>query len=251
MLPIAARRLPRRAACAAALGAASLLALGCAASQQGSAGRPRPVLWVVAELDVAASPSFVHYLAHSSVTAGEYVIRIGVRGAERSKADIVEQVRVTVPPPGPAVEAPPGAPIVLRSGPFTGKAFQPTGDARIRRGECLRVDVAVAGPAPTVSARLLDRKGQALPVPVEAADRQQTYLCIASAELALAPLAVGDCLGRTGAATSLAERQGSRHRPYRAVASANKCPFQGAPGNPADLGALHGTRRQLTSSPTP
>ena len=118
MLPIAARRLPRRAACAAALGAASLLALGCAASQQGSAGRPRPVLWVVAELDVAASPSFVHYLAHSSVTAGEYVIRIGVRGAERSKADIVEQVRVTVPPPGPAVEAPPGAPIVLRSGPF-------------------------------------------------------------------------------------------------------------------------------------
>jgi hypothetical protein len=81
-----------------------------------------------------------------------------------------------------------------RSGPFTGRAFQPTADARFRRGERLRVDVAVAGPAPTMSARLLDRKGQPLPVPVATAVRDETYLRIASAELAVAPLALGDYL---------------------------------------------------------
>jgi hypothetical protein len=192
------------------------------------AGRPRPALWVVAELDAAAarapewsgggrailtvatpdgqtlfdeeaavssaSPSFVRYLADSSIAAGEYVVRVRVRGAERSTADVVEQVRITVPPPGPAAEAPPGNAVVHRSGPFTGRAFQPTADARFRRGERLRVDVAVAGPAPTVSARLLDRNGQPLAVPVATAVRDETYLRLASAELAVAPLALGDYL---------------------------------------------------------
>jgi hypothetical protein len=198
------------------------------ASAPDEAGRPRPLFWVVAELDSAvaqspewngggravltvvtpdgqtlfdeeaavspASPSFVRYLADSSITVGEYVVRVRVRGTGRSTPDLVEQVRITVPSPGPAAEAPPGDPVVHRSGPYTGKAFQPTADARFRRAERLRVDVAVAGPAPTVSARLLDRKGQPLAVPVAAVVREETPLRIASAELALAPLAPGDYL---------------------------------------------------------
>jgi hypothetical protein len=56
------------------------------------------------------------------------------------------------------------------------------------------VDVTVAGPAPTVSARLLDRKGQPLAVPVATAIRDEAYRRIASAELAVAPLAFGDYL---------------------------------------------------------
>jgi VWFA-related protein len=191
-------------------------------------GRPRPVFWVVGELDVAAarapewsgggravltvsspdgqtlfdeeaavspaSPSFVRYLADSSITAGEYVVRVRVRGAERSTAEVVEQVRITVPPPRPAAEAPPGDPVAYRSGPFTGKAFQPTADMRFRRAERLRVDASVAGPTPALSARLLDRKGQPLAIPVAAAVREESYLQVASAELALAPLAAGDYL---------------------------------------------------------
>jgi len=208
------------------------------ASAPDEAGRPRPVLWVVAELDGAAarapewsgggravltvaapegqtlfdeeaavspaSPSFVRYLADSSLTAGEYVVRVWVHGAQRSTADIIEQVRISVPAAEPAAEAPPGDPILHRSGPFTGKAFQATADARFRRAERLRVDVAVAGTAPTASARLLDRKGQPLAVPVVAAVREETYLRIASAELALAPLALGDYL------VELSLRRGSR-----------------------------------------
>jgi hypothetical protein len=198
------------------------------ASAPDEAGRPRPALWVVAELDgaaarapewsgggravltvatpdgqtlfdeeaavSAAAPSFVRYLADSSITPGEYVVRVSVRGAERSAAQLIEQLRITVPPPGLAAEAPPGDAVVHRSGPFTGRAFQPTADARFRRGERLRVDVTVAGPAPTVSARLLDRKGQPLAVPVAAAVRDEAYRRLASAELAVAPLALGDYL---------------------------------------------------------
>ncbi len=198
------------------------------ASAPDEAGRPRPALWVVAELDgpaarapewsrggravltvatpdgqtlfdeeaavSATAPSFVRYLADSSITPGEYVVRVSVRGAERSTAEVIERVRVTVPPPGPAAEAPPGDAVLHRSGPFTGRAFQPTADARFRRGERLRVDVTVAGPAPTVSARLLDRKGQPLAVPVATAIRDEAYRRIASAELAVAPLALGDYL---------------------------------------------------------
>ena len=198
------------------------------ASAPDDAGRPRPALWVAAELEgtsarapewsgggravltvvtsngqtlfdeeaavSAASPSFVRYLADSSITPGEYVVRVSVSRAERSTAEVVEQVRVTVPPPGPAAEAPPGDAVLHRSGPFTGRAFQPTADARFRRGERLRVDVTVAGPAPTVSARLLDRKGQPLAVPVATAVRDEAYLRLASAELAVAPLAFGDYL---------------------------------------------------------
>jgi VWFA-related protein len=198
------------------------------ASAPDEAGRPRPALWVVAELDgpaarapewsrggravltvatpdgqtlfdeeavvSATAPSFVRYLADSSITPGEYVVRVSVRGAERSTAEVIERVRVTVPPPGPAAEAPPGDAVLHRSGPFTGRAFQPTADARFRRGERLRVDVTVAGPAPAVSARLLDRKGQPLAVPVATEIRDEAYRRIASAELAVAPLAFGDYL---------------------------------------------------------
>ena len=198
------------------------------ASAPDEAGRPRPALWIVAELDgpaarapewsgggravltvatpggqtlfdeeavvSATAPSFVRYLADSSITPGEYVVRVSVRGAERSTAEVIERVRVTVPPPGPAAEAPPGDAVLHRSGPFTGRAFQPTADARFRRGERLRVDVTVAGPAPAVSARLLDRKGQPLAVPVATEIRDEAYRRTASAELAVAPLALGDYL---------------------------------------------------------
>lgn len=62
----------------------------------------------------------------------------------------------------------------------------------------------MAGPAPTVSARLLDRNGQPLPLPVTTAVREETHVCIASAELALAPLGPGDYL------VELAVQRGSR-----------------------------------------
>jgi hypothetical protein len=204
-------------------------------------GRSRPVLWIAAELDGAAarapewsgggratlsvltadgkplwdeeasvSPaarSFVRYLADSAITAGEYIVRVRMRGAAGSLADLSEQVRITVPPPAPIADAPPGQPVVFRRGPYSGPVFQPTADSRFRRAERLRVDAAIASPGdgaglpgdgasfePQVSARLLDRKGLALAVPVTATVRDEAHLRFVSAELALAPLGPGDYL---------------------------------------------------------
>jgi len=204
-------------------------------------GRARPLLWVAAELDSAASRapewsgggratltvttaegqvlfdeeaavtpaarSFVKYLADSAITAGEYVVRVRVRGAAGSLADLTEPVRITVPPPARIADAPPGQPVLFRQGPYSGPAFQATTDARFRRAERLRVDATVASPGdgagipgdgasfqPRVSARLLDRKGLALAVPVTATVRADGFLRLASAELALAPLGPGDYL---------------------------------------------------------
>jgi hypothetical protein len=141
-----------------------------------------------------AARSFVRYLADSAITAGEYIVRVRMRGAAGSLADLSEQVRITVPPPAPIADAPPGQPVVFRRGPYSGPVFQPTADSRFRRAERLRVDAAIAGPAPIVSARLLDRKGQPLEVPVAAAIRDEAHLRFASAELVLAPLGPGDYL---------------------------------------------------------
>ena len=152
------------------------------------------VLW---DEEAAVSPSsrsFVRYLADSSITAGEYVVRVRVRGAAGSLADLTEQVRITVPPPAPVAKSPPGDPVVYRSGPFTGPAFQPTADARFRRSERIRVDAAMAGSGSRASARLLDRKGQPMAVPVSAVSREDAHLRIASADLALAPLGPAEYL---------------------------------------------------------
>ena len=58
----------------------------------------------------------------------------------------------------------------------------------------VRVDVSIAESEPSVSARLLDRKGQPLQVPVTAALRQEAGRRFAAAERALAPLVPADYL---------------------------------------------------------
>ena len=68
----------------------------------------------------------------------------------------------------------------------------PTADLRFRRNEQLRVEVLAAS-ADAPSARLLDRTGKPLPVPVAAAMRDDSDgLRWHTAQIALAPLAPGD-----------------------------------------------------------
>ena len=80
-----------------------------------------------------------------------------------------------------------------RRGPSTGRSFESTADARFRRTERLRLDVARLADA-DVQARVLNRTGQELALPVTitdtpAADDQPARVV---AELALAPLAAGE-----------------------------------------------------------
>src|SRR4051794_2662033 len=117
---------------------------------------------------------------------GEYVLRVGARSGGASIPPR-ETVRVTIPSAPRTTGA-----LFLRRGTATSNREVPTADLRFRRSEQLRVEIP-AGDGAEVSARLLDRTGKALSVPVAAAvridadgSRWQT------AQLALAPLAPGD-----------------------------------------------------------
>ena len=120
------------------------------------------------------------------LVAGDYTIRVRARG--RVSAALANEVlRVTLP----ASPAASGA-MFIRRGPATGNREVPTADLRFRRTEQLRVELPAAdGPAAT--ARLLDRTGKPIAVPVATAVRDEADGSRwQTAQLSLAPLAAGD-----------------------------------------------------------
>jgi hypothetical protein len=121
------------------------------------------------------------------LAAGEYVLRVSARPAAAGSMPSRETVRLTI---GAAPSAR-GA-MYLRRSPATGNKDAPTADLRFRHNEQLRVEVP-GDVADGVSARLLDRTGKALNVPVMAAVRDEgDGSRWHTAQLALAPLAPGD-----------------------------------------------------------
>jgi hypothetical protein len=119
----------------------------------------------------------------NEAAAGEFTVRVRAEGFGTGT------VRVTVPPAPDA-----GGAIFLRRGPTSGNKDVPTADVRFRRNERLRVDLPTTDAAPG-GARILDRTGKPLPIPLTATvrdDRDGSRW--QSTELALAPLAMGDYL---------------------------------------------------------
>jgi VWFA-related protein len=154
------------------------------------------------------SHSFLATLVPSDpLVPGEYVVLIRGRGAASSAAPITESVRVALAATSDAMGA-----ILIRRGPSTGNREVPTADVRFRRGDQVRAEV----PAPassTVSARLLDRTGKPLNVPVAAAVREEPDGARwHTAQLALAPLAIGDYILEitTRAGTGSSDASGAR-----------------------------------------
>ena len=127
--------------------------------------------------------------AGARLAAGRYQLRLEAVG-EGGTAPLVLTTLVDVP----AEDALLGSALrAARRGPSTGRTFESTADARFRRTERLRLDVARLAAA-DVQARVLNRTGQELALPVSitdtpAADDQPAR---AVAELALAPLAAGE-----------------------------------------------------------
>jgi hypothetical protein len=124
-----------------------------------------------------------------SIEPGEYVVRVRVRGVAPETIPATDLVRVQLSRPPRATGA-----MFLRRGPSTGNKEIATADLRCHRGEQLRLEVPVSqSDMPT--ARLLDRTGKPLPIPLTAALRDEAdgsrWL---TANLALAPLAAGDYL---------------------------------------------------------
>src|SRR6185503_17501324 len=118
------------------------------------------------------------------LAAGEYAVRVGARGGAGS-IPVRETTRLTVSAAPDAA----GAMFVRRG---AGNRESPTADLRFRRNEQLRVEIPVAASDPP-SARLLDRNGQPLAVPVTAAVRDDADGSRwHTAQLSLAPLAPAD-----------------------------------------------------------
>jgi hypothetical protein len=128
---------------------------------------------------IALSPS-------QPIEPGEYVLRVGARSGPASIPPR-ETVRVTISPAPHTTGA-----LFLRRGPATGNREVPTADLRFRRSEQMRVEIPAAE-GTEVTARLLDRTGKLLNVPVTAAVRTDADGSRwHTAQLALAPLAPGD-----------------------------------------------------------
>jgi hypothetical protein len=115
--------------------------------------------------------------------SGEYVVRVR---SQSPAGNETMSMPVTLPAPPQSSGA-----VFIRRGPSTGNKEVPTADLRFRRSERLRVEVP--GMAEATGARLLDRTGKALAVPVAAAMRTDADgTKWATGELALAPLAPAD-----------------------------------------------------------
>ena len=176
-----------------------------------SDGKPTAAFWTVGEvadripgsdLDVAvsaargeivgtargrvtpgATSALVRVTPGQDVVPGEYVVRL--RSQSPAGSDVVS-VPVSLPPSPDASGA-----VFIRRGPVTGNKDVPTADLRFRRSERLRVEVPFGGQ--TAAARLLDRTGKPMAVPVVSNTRQDADGSRwATAELVVAPLGAGD-----------------------------------------------------------
>jgi VWFA-related protein len=128
---------------------------------------------------VAVTPS-------QPLVPGEYVLRVGARAGPASIPSR-ETARLTIPAAPESMGA-----LFIRRGAATGNREVPTADLRFRRNEQLRLEIPLAS-SDALTARLLDRTGKPLAVPVTAAMRDDADGSRwATAQLALAPLAPGD-----------------------------------------------------------
>jgi VWFA-related protein len=123
------------------------------------------------------------------VAPGEYAVRIRVKPNQDASLPVSDTVRVIVPPDGARV----GEAVLWRRGPTTGPRYATTADPRFLRSERIRLEHATTAAGLPV-ARMLDRGGNAINIPVQVTDRQDSsgefrWLV---AEAALAPLAAGD-----------------------------------------------------------
>lgn len=127
------------------------------------------------------------------LTQGSYTIRVRVRPLETGGLPVQDSLDVSIAR-GPDGSIQP-QPLVFRRGPTTGVEFAPAADPRFRRSDRVRVELTLPPAASKVGARLLDRHGKLLPVPVTLGQRPDPDgSSRATGDLTLAPLAMGDYL---------------------------------------------------------
>lgn len=120
-----------------------------------------------------------------TLAPGDYAVRVRLRGLNAETSDTA---RVTIPEMPSAV----GEAVMWRRGPSTGPQFVRTADPRFQRSDRLRLELA--SDATGATARLVDRVGKVLQVPVLLTERTDAAEGVrwVVADVTLAPLAPGD-----------------------------------------------------------
>jgi VWFA-related protein len=125
----------------------------------------------------------------SPLHAGDYSLNVRVSAVSQS-ATTSELVPLTVPA-APAVSGS----LLFRRGPFTGLKEVPTADLRFRRSEQMRIEIPANAADSSGSARLLDRNGRTMAVPLTVVFRNDPDGSRwATTQVPLTPLAPGDYL---------------------------------------------------------
>ena len=137
-----------------------------------------------------------------SLVPGTYELRVRAKGATAASA-LSESARLSIATPSEESGA-----IFFRRGPTTGNKEVPTADLRFRRSDTLRIAVPAARASEAERARLLDRSGKALAVPVTTSmtDEPDGSHWI-TAQAVLAPLATGDYLIEVTATSGGAQKR--------------------------------------------
>ncbi len=125
-----------------------------------------------------------------SLPPGRYVIRLSLAPTGGS-LPLQTTVDVTVPDAAALIGT---NGLALRRGPATGLAYVATADARFQRTERIRFEVPRLSSDGTVSARLINRSGQQLPLEVALGERDddELHLHVIVADLTLAALGQGE-----------------------------------------------------------
>mgnify|MGYP006195701269 CR=1 FL=1 len=123
------------------------------------------------------------------VAPGEYAVRIRVMPNQDGGLPVSDTARVIVADERSGL----GEAVIWRRGPSTGPKYEMTADPRFQRSERVRMEHATTA-AGTAAARMLDRAGNPMAVPVQVAERQDDSgeFRWLTAEAVLAPLAPGD-----------------------------------------------------------
>jgi VWFA-related protein len=132
----------------------------------------------------------VHAPEGVTLAGGRYVVRIEVMPIDGTVP--VGTTTDAFVPEGDWLVSTGGLP--SRRGPYTGRDFVPTADARFRRTERIRLEIPRSQAEGQAAARLLSRDGQPLDVPIALTERTEASSGqrLLVAELTLAPLAQGE-----------------------------------------------------------
>ena len=127
--------------------------------------------------------------AETPFAPGDYAVRVRVVPQTGLGLPLADLARVVVP----ASPMPLGESVMLRRGPSTGPRYIATADPRFQRSDRLRLEIPTQIEGPAI-ARILDRTGQPLQVPVTTSDRKDESGAFrwVLVDATLAPLAAGE-----------------------------------------------------------